>query len=582
MNIKQLVRVFFIFLLFTETTQVIGQFITAPVQRSTNQMILEGKPYLLLEVKQGHTLYSISKAYGVSEPEIIAANPNLEGKPLSIGLVIRIPDTMEDQLTEEKEGQDRFKYHQVEPKETLFSLAKKYGITIDEIKAANPDLRRGLKAGTTIRIPKDLITLYQPDIQVDTLYEEVVEKDAVVMTEIESPCLANPYPHLNDTYKIGIILPLHIEDLDRPTVDGQPLDLKSGDVRFLEFLEGAYLAIDSMLLSGLSLQVEIIDSGKDPNRMRQLLQNGKLDHMDLIIGPVYPRELEVAAPFAQSRQIPLISPLSGFPLILENNPYAYQVNSTNDQQLNLFLEFIGMHVDHEIIILKSAQDQDDKTRQMIGQISRELRLNEPSKSPQIKLLNFDVITRSLTTQQNKKVTLSNELSRTRPNLIFIPSEDEVFVSELVNQLNQLTDRLTISVMGLPTWTEFDAIDTDALFNIGLTTYSNFFHPFVDYTKPDVLAFCQKYRMNWNSEPTPYSFQGFDITWYFLRALFYYGRNFNATLPCWEEYLGFDSFQTPMSFKAKHPGSGFRNDAIQIIRYSKEGLLKEQIHIHTGR
>jgi hypothetical protein len=42
--------------------------------------------------------------------------------------------------------------------------------------------------------------------------------------------------------------------------------------------------------------------------MRQLLQNGKLDHMDLIIGPVYPRELEVAATFAQSRQIPLIHP----------------------------------------------------------------------------------------------------------------------------------------------------------------------------------------------------------------------------------------------------------------------------------
>jgi hypothetical protein len=34
----------------------------------------------------------------------------------------------------------------------------------------------------------------------------------------------------------------------------------------------------------------------------------------------------------------------------------------------------------------------------------------------------------------------------------------------------------------------------------------------------------------------------------------------------------------MSFKAKHPGSGFRNDAIQIIRTVKEGLLKEQIHI----
>jgi ABC-type branched-subunit amino acid transport system substrate-binding protein len=326
-----------------------------------------------------------------------------------------------------------------------------------------------------------------------------------------------------------------------------------------------------------------MDSERNPARVREFIRSGKLDNMDLIIGPVYPRELEVAAPFAQSRQIPLVSPLSGFQAILEDNPFTYQVNSTGERQMELFLEFIGLNTDKELFIIKSTQGQNSaEISQLADRIGKELQLNDPGRPHPTRVLSFDVISRILTDQQNKRTTFEEQLSRSKSNLIFIPSEDEVFVSELVNQLNQRSGRYDLSVVGLPAWAGFNAIDINALFNIELATYSDFFHPFVDYTNLEVLEFCRKYRQNWNSEPTQYSFQGFDVTWYFLRVLFHFGRNFNATLPCWDRHLGFSSFQTPMSFTGKRAGSGFENNALPILRYSKDGLRKEQIHIFTGR
>src|SRR5690606_8962121 len=43
--------------------------------------------------------------------------------------------------------------HTAKPKETLYSISKQYGVTVSDLKAANPELEHGLKIGQTIRIP---------------------------------------------------------------------------------------------------------------------------------------------------------------------------------------------------------------------------------------------------------------------------------------------------------------------------------------------------------------------------------------------------------------------------------------------
>ncbi|NQU80994.1 MAG: LysM peptidoglycan-binding domain-containing protein, partial [Bacteroidetes bacterium] len=47
------------------------------VERSTDKILLEGKPYYIHVVKKGQTLYSISKVYNVSQKEISRENPTV-------------------------------------------------------------------------------------------------------------------------------------------------------------------------------------------------------------------------------------------------------------------------------------------------------------------------------------------------------------------------------------------------------------------------------------------------------------------------------------------------------------------------
>jgi LysM repeat protein len=60
------------------------------VTRSDNKVILEGKIYYVHIVKAGQTLYSIARAYNVSEKEIMIENPGISAD-LAIGQVLKIP-----------------------------------------------------------------------------------------------------------------------------------------------------------------------------------------------------------------------------------------------------------------------------------------------------------------------------------------------------------------------------------------------------------------------------------------------------------------------------------------------------------
>ncbi len=120
------------------------------------------------QVKEGETVYSISKKYGVSEASIYTLNPDARnGISSSSILILPSGDFINAGSTQVK-----FKKHRVKRKETLFSIAQKYNITVEDIKKYNKHLySKGLKKGEKLRIPiipKSLSTT-EVTIHTDTL-----------------------------------------------------------------------------------------------------------------------------------------------------------------------------------------------------------------------------------------------------------------------------------------------------------------------------------------------------------------------------------------------------------------------------
>lgn len=157
-----------------------NQFEATPVEKSKQKIRYQGKTYYIHTVKPGHTLYSICKTYHVTEKDIVSANPGIILNPLSIGLIIKIPqleavtsDTSEPAKTD-NQSNSNFIYHTVQSKENVFYLHQKYNVPIEQIYKYNPESENGIRIGQIIKIPKK--HLYDNnDIQPEVPQEKFVK-----------------------------------------------------------------------------------------------------------------------------------------------------------------------------------------------------------------------------------------------------------------------------------------------------------------------------------------------------------------------------------------------------------------------
>jgi len=140
-------------------------------------------PYL---VKKGDTLYSIAKRYEVSIEELKKIN-NLQDESISIGQILKIPTNKEfyySQFLNTSEnlfsqGNKLIFYHKVAKGETLYSISKKYGIPIQELKKINNLKSTKLKVGQTIKIYQNLEKVAKKPEEKEFIFYEVKEGDTL-------------------------------------------------------------------------------------------------------------------------------------------------------------------------------------------------------------------------------------------------------------------------------------------------------------------------------------------------------------------------------------------------------------------
>lgn len=128
------------------------------VQRSNNKVILEGTVYYIHTVKPGETLYSISRAYNISQKAIAIENPGVISE-IQIGQALKIPadgGPQEEIDTSELTGKaESGKIHLVKPGETLYGIARLYSLKEADLKQANPGISvENLQPGQRLRVPE--------------------------------------------------------------------------------------------------------------------------------------------------------------------------------------------------------------------------------------------------------------------------------------------------------------------------------------------------------------------------------------------------------------------------------------------
>ena len=277
--------------------------------------------YHIIEPKE--TKYGISKKYGMTILELERLNPQIVSEfPIGFKLVVSgnainqavietanrgSAGTSESELakqsseakpsaeksTAEKTSTKKYlEEYVVKPKETIYSIANDYGISEQELISLNPELKRGIKQGMILRVPKG------------QRKEPVKKEQGNLLKTINT----------NARKQLALLLPFNISKIESDTINSTQARLKKDKFLnlTLDFYSGALMAIDSAKVLGMNVDIKILDSQetKNSSNVATLVQQNNLQNMDAIVGPFYQSNVEKLAELLEPTKTPVISPLS--------------------------------------------------------------------------------------------------------------------------------------------------------------------------------------------------------------------------------------------------------------------------------
>ena len=164
-------------------------------------------------------------------------------------------------------------------KDTIYGIAKKYHLTVDELVAANPAMKADdykLKKGETVFIPFEKTPA---DLEAERQKAKQPQR-----TDIRQRAI-----------RVGVMLPLH--DVDG---DGR---------RMVEYYRGMLMACDSLRRAGISTDIRAWNVSIDSDIRQTLLQNGASE-CDIILGPLYTKQVKPLADFCRNYDIRMVIPFS--------------------------------------------------------------------------------------------------------------------------------------------------------------------------------------------------------------------------------------------------------------------------------
>lgn len=544
-------------LLTAAAPSVYAQDYSAPsVSISKEKVKMGGKQYFSHIVLEKQTLYSISKAYGVDLKEIFEANPGLEETGLKMNAVILIPDKSSEEPDEDRrkkkehkeEDDSKYIIHTVRWYEDLDVIAEKYRTTVDLIKKANNLKGRKLKNRQKLRIPveeESAVAQSFPDSNETAVktgetdgtsgHEGNVAEES--RTAGEGTAIM---PIIRDnTIDVTLMLPLNAQDST------------AGSRSNMDFYSGVLLAAKELGDSGINIGLDVFDISGG-----RTVSGEQVRKSDLVIGPVSYGDLgRLMSDIDNS--IYVISPLDhkAEPLAASYRNFIQVPTSYSVQYADLARWIKEEKTPHDSVMV--IYEKGLRDRNGVNTLTQELQANG---------IEFSVFSYSILEGRNILDPLRRKMTLTAKNHLLIASESEAFVNDVIRNINlMIHEKYDVSLYASSKIRGFETIEVENLHNANLHIAASYY---IDYDRKDVQDFIMKYRALFNTEPTPFAFQGYDIAKYFIGVRSKYGKAWTAVLPVEEE----DMLQSGFKFTRMHVGEseiGYVNQAVRRIVYGPD-------------
>lgn len=474
------------------------------VQKSDSIAKIEGEVYSIHVVGSKQTLFSIAKAYEVKLSRIAFDNPGvLDG--LKLGQALKILKSAQGETRESEQPKDaleldgEYVLYTVPKQQTLYSISKEYNTTVSAILDANPELAEGLKVGSTIRVPVPKMLGDSRTAKVEMVGLPDIVKLQVISSSKE---LETRTPSKGS---IALLLPLYLNQND--TIQARKLEEEPESVYErseigLAFYEGFLLALDSLKKLGHDVNLKVIDTENRPWKVQQLITQGALKDIDLIVGPLYGKVFSQVQKYAQMNCIPLVSPTLKGNDIVENNDYVLKLIPSEETMVYALGEYVSQSDSTNNMVLHyGAADE----KSMLSRFRQGLEANG------MKPANFPVANM----YKSGKDSVRNALSLTSRNNLIILSNNEARLASLLRNMSNWTEEAYIVGYVPNAWQMFKNIEMDYFDHFRIHVPTPFF---VNYEDLDVQFFVQKFRNTFQADPTTFAFRGYDLAMHLIPNL----------------------------------------------------------------
>ena len=428
--------------------------------------------------------------------------------------------------------------HKVKKKETIFGISREYGLTIEELIKANPEMNMPgyeLKKGMILNIPYS-----KAEMEAAEAAKAAQAAQARKAEEVARPAADDVR---NREIRLGIMLPLH--------------NINGDGRRMTEYYRGVLMACDSLKKQGLSVDVHAWNTAEDGN-IYKVLEDPAAAKCDLIIGPLYSKQMDALSAFVTKHDIRLVIPFSINAPQLTTNRNIFQVyQSPTEQNEVIIARFIERFKNYHTVVV----DCNDSTSKK-GIFTFGLRR-------QMEQRGMDAVVTNL---KSTEANFSKAFSRTKPNVVILNtgrSQELGVAFSKINGLKANEPELDITMFGYTDWLLYTRTYLENFYKY------NTYIPSVFYYNPlsvGTQRFERKYRQNFRSDMQSslprFAITGFDHAYFFLKGLHKYGKSFNGA----DGMFGYPPVQTPLKFE-RYGNGGLRNRTMMFIHYQPEHTVE---------
>lgn len=519
------------------------EYAPVPVTISKEKVKVDGKVYYSHIVLERQTLYSISKAYNVTIDQIYEANPAVKAEGLKKNAIILIPEAVhiperQPKQKQKKTGSDEYIIHTVKWYENLEAISEKYGVPVEAIMEVNGLTGNKLRKRQKLMIPVG--GTWSVQAAADTTAVQATAEDSPVRKQEETAIAA-------ESGKVNAVLVMPF--------DAHGLKPRTGSI---DFYSGTLMAVKELGDRGADIDLNVYDAsgGVIP------VTEERLGLSDIVIGPVSAGDLAKTLEKCPDHTF-IVSPL---------DHRAEYLASEHANFIQVPTPSLLLYEDLAEWIREDRQSEDEKVIVIYEKGARNIEtMGVMSTILEKDGIPFSTFSYSILEGRDVQEPLMQMMNQNAANRVLVMSESEAFVNDVVRNLNLLIhSEYDVVLYGPSKIRSFETIEVDNLHNTRLHTSIAYY---VDYDDPAVMDFVRKYRALYNTEPTPYAFQGYDIASYFLGMVSEYGKDWTARLETNEKEM----LQADFRFIKEEGKEGCVNSGIRRIVYGPDysiTLLKD--------